>query len=325
MKGSWQEFGLASLIAVVVAVGLLFGLGSANLRIVTGIYMWIGLALSWNLIGGYCGYLSFGHSAFFGIGAYTAALAMTLLHLPFGVGLVMAALAASLVALFIGVPTLRLSGAYFAIGTWAVALMLLQLSNVLNITGGTYGLSLPPFYTERTFNVIMFGLAWVTFALVWRFVEHGRFGKKLEAIRENEQAAEMLGVNTTKEKLIAFVASAAMPALFGAVYGIWISFIDPQAVFGPKINDPMVLMAILGGLGTLFGPIVGAVILYALNRIIWINYGSSTAYLVILGAVTCIIVLYAPEGLASFVEPLRRKWLRRRRPKPSESGRMGHP
>jgi len=313
MKGSWREFAVMSAIAAVVAVVLLFGLGSANLRIVTGIYMWIGLALSWNLIGGYCGYLSFGHSAFFGIGAYTAALAMTLLHLPFGVGMIMAAAAASLVALLIGVPTLRLSGAYFAIGTWAVALVLLQLSSVLDITGGTFGLSLSPVFGERTFNMIMFGLAWITFALVWRFVEHGRFGKKLEAIRENESAAEMLGINTTREKLVAFAASAALPALFGAVYGIWISFIDPQAVFGPKINDPMVLMAILGGLGTLFGPVAGAIILYALNRIIWINYGSSTAYLVILGVVTCVIVLYAPEGLASLVEPVRRRWLRYRR------------
>lgn len=301
---------LLSVAALVIMLVLLFVLDVANLRVVTGIYMWIGLALSWNIIGGYTGYLSFGHAAFFGVGAYATAILMSTLGWPFPLAVLAGGVCGAVLAVLIGIPTLRLAGAYFAIATWAVALCLLQLANVLEITGGAYGISLPSLYGDVVFNVVMFVLAWITFFVTWRYIEHGSFGRKLEALRENEVAAEMLGIDTNRQKLIAFILSAFFPALIGGVYAEWIVFIEPNAVFGNNINDPMVLMTILGGLGTVFGPIVAAVVLYLLDRILWINWSASTAYLIVIGLLTCIVVLYAPEGL---VGTLKSRAARRRR------------
>lgn len=311
MKTNYKQLMLTLSGATACFIVLILTLGPANLRVVTGIYMWIGLALSWNIIGGYCGYLSFGHSAFFGIGAYVTAILMGSLHMPFWVGFISAPALSAVVALLIGIPTLRLSGAYFAIGTWAVALMLLELSQILKVTGGAYGLYLPPVFDGRVFNTLMFVIACGVFTVCWWKLEHGGFGRKLEAIRENETAANMLGIDVTREKLRAFVLSAIFPGIIGSVFAVWISFINPMSVFGPRINTPMVLMAILGGLGTLFGPVIAAIVLYLVDQTIWINFGSSSGYLILLGSATCLVVLFAPDGLVS-IGGLVKHSLRRR-------------
>jgi|SRR5699024_2187353 len=305
MRRSTRQLCLLSAIAVVIMIAFHFLLDTANLRVVTGVYMWIGLALSWNIIGGYAGYLSFGHAAFFGVGAYTTAILMTTFGWPFLLAVLAGGFGGGVLATVISMPTLRLSGAYFAIATWAVALCLMQLANVLEITGGAFGISLPPTYGDAVFNVLMFILAWLVFFVTWHYVEHGAFGRKLEALQENEVAAEMLGIDTNRQKLIAFILSAVFPALIGGVYAEWIVFIDPNAVFSFHISDPMVMMTILGGLGTVFGPILAAIVLYLLDRILWINWSASTAYLIIIGLLTCGVVLYMPDGLMGMLKKLR--------------------
>lgn len=309
MKRSTRDLCLFSIAALIIMLVLLFTLGSSDLRVVTGIYMWIGLALSWNIIGGYTGYLSFGHAAFFGVGAYTTAILVTVAGWPFPLAVLAGGIGAGVLAALIGGPTLRLAGAYFAIGTWAVALCLLQLANILDITGGAYGISLPSLYSDTVFYLLMFGLAWLVFFFTWRYIEHGSFGRKLEALRENELAAEMLGINTNRQKLLAFIVSAVFPGLIGGVYAGWIVFIEPNAVFGSNINDPMILMTILGGAGTVMGPVIAAIVLYLLNRILWINWSADTAYLIFLGVLTCAVVLYAPNGLVGTF----RAWIDNRR------------
>lgn len=302
MKKSYSQLIWISVAAIVIAWLLIAALGVSDLRVVTGVYMWIGLALSWNIIGGYAGYLSFGHAAFFGVGAYVTAILMNSFGWPFLTALLCGGLSGAILAIVIGIPTLRLSGAYFAIATWAFSLCLMQLANVLDITGGAYGISVRSNYGDVTFNVMMFILAWLVFAVTWLHVEGGRFGRKLEALRENETAAEMLGINTNRQKLLAFVLSALFPALFGGVFALWIGFIEPNAVFGYEISDPMVLMAILGGIGTVPGPVIAAIVLYLLNRVMWIAFSDNTAYLIIIGALTCVVVLFAPKGLMGLFE-----------------------
>lgn len=295
------------LLGLAVLASLPFVLDPYWLRIATGILMWAGLACAWNIIGGYAGYISFGHSAFFGIGAYAAGILMGNRYgLPFGVALLVGVVAASVVAALIGWPTLRLRGAYFAIATWAFAEMLLQLANILDITGGTAGLTLPPLLDERFFFYAMLVAAVVTYGASYFLLERSRFGYRLKAVRDSEVAAESLGINTTLVKIQAFVLSAAIPAAFGSIYAYWITFINPTSVLGAYIADQMVVMVLLGGLGHFWGPAIGAVSMYLVNRIIWTEWANTTAYIAILGAVIAAVVLFLPDGLVSLWPGTRR-------------------
>ncbi|WP_425450378.1 branched-chain amino acid ABC transporter permease [Virgifigura deserti] len=269
------------------------------LRIATGVLMWAGLACSWNIIGGYAGYIDFGHSVFFGIGAYASAILMgDAFGWPFAATIPVGLLAAGGVAAVIGGPTLRLRGAYFAIATWAFAETLLQLATVLEITGGTAGLSLPPFLNERFFYFAMLTAAAATYALTWLLFERSRFGLKVKALRDHEPAAEAMGINTAAVKLQAFALSAATAAVFGSIYAYWVTFINPRSTLGGDITDQMVVMVLLGGLGSLWGPALGAAALFIVNRIFWMYWGDTTFYIAILGLAIIVVVLFLPNGLA---------------------------
>ncbi len=278
-----------------------------TLRIATGVLMWAGLACAWNLVGGYAGYISFGHSAFFGIGAYATAMLMQRgVGFPFLVTMPVGILAAAAVAVTIGGPTMRLRGAYFAIATWAFAEMLMQLVTVLDVTGGTAGLSLPTYLNEFFFYYTMLVAAALSFLGVWYLIERTRFGYRLKALRDHEPAAEAMGIHTTRVKVQAFALSAGITSLFGSVYAYWVTFIDPRSVMGPEITDQMVVMALLGGLGTIWGPGLGAGVLWITNRYIWSTYGDTVVYLPILGLIIALVVLFLPNGLISLLPGSRR-------------------
>lgn len=270
------------------------------LRIATGVLMWAGLACSWNVIGGYAGYISFGQSAFFGIGAYATAMLMaSRVGAPFAATVVVGLVAAAVLGALIGGPTLRLRGAYFAIATWAFAEMLFQLVTVLDVTGGTGGLSLPPLLDERFFYYTMLAAAAASYALVYLLLERSRFGLRVKALRDHEPAAQALGINTVAVKVQAFSLSAAMAAVFGSIYAYWVTFIDPPSALGGDITDQMVVMALLGGLGTLWGPAIGASALFLVNRVFWALWGNTTIYIAVLGLVIALVVLFLPNGLIS--------------------------
>lgn len=288
---------LAILFAAALALPLM--IDAYWLRIATGVCMWAGLACSWNMIGGYAGYIDFGHSAFFGIGAYASAILMGgAFAWPFAATVPVGILAAMAVAAVIGGPTLRLRGAYFAIATWAFAEMLMQFASVSRITGGVAGLSLPPFLNERFFYYAMLAAAAATYAVTWLLFERSRFGFKVKALRDHEPAAEAMGINTAIVKLQAYVLSAAFAALFGSVFAYWVTFIDPRSVLGGDITDQMVVMVLLGGLGSLWGPALGAAALFMINRYFWMSWGDTTAYIAILGLAIIAVVLFLPNGLA---------------------------
>ncbi len=299
--------GLALVAGTAVLTALPAFIDPYSLRIVTGVLMWAGLACAWNIVGGYAGYISFGHSAFFGIGAYVTGILMQRgVGIPFLATLPLGILVAVGVAAAIGGPTMRLRGAYFAIATWAFAEMLMQLATVLDITGGTGGLSLPAYLNEFFFYYTMLVVALAVYLGAWYLLERTRFGYRLKALRDHEPAAEAVGIHTTRVKVQAFALSAGITSLFGSIYAYWVTFIDPRSVMGPEITDQMVVMVLLGGLGTVWGPALGATVLWVTNRYIWSEFGDTAIYLPILGLIIALIVLFLPNGLISLLPGGRR-------------------
>jgi len=267
-------------------------------RIVTEAFMWIGLAITWDVMAGYTGYLNFGHGAFFGLGAYATAILMVRAGWPFLLTLPVAGAFAGVAAVIAGVPTLRLKGAYFAIATWAVALAVQQLALVLEITGGPDGMRLPPFLHPQFFFYLMLGVTAGTFLLLWFLLERAPFGLKLKAIREDESGAMALGINPTKVKVQAFTLSAVPAGVLGGVYAYWITFIDPASVLADIITDQAMVMAVFGGLGTLVGPVIGAVLIFAFKTYFWAYLSDyQVLYLVILGGVIALSIVFIPDGL----------------------------
>lgn len=272
------------------------------IRIATEVLMWAGLAQSWNIIGGYTGYLCFGHGAFFGLGAYITGIAMVNLGLPFGLGLLFSGVLSSFLAALIGYPTLRLRGAYFAIATWAFGELLRQIATILDVTGGAFGLQLPSLLNLPFFYYVTLGITGLTYLATYLLLERAPFGYKLLAIREHEEAAEMVGVDTVSIKIKAFALSAFFPGVLGGINAYWVTYIHPDSVLGAQLTDFMVVMAFLGGIGSLWGPFLGAVVVQLVNRVLWLLWGEGTFYLVIIGAAICAVVLFIPNGLIGLFE-----------------------
>lgn len=297
----------AGLAVLLVAWPLLFGDFWA--RIGVGALMWIGLAQSWNMIGGYAGYLDFGHGAYFGIGAFAAGIAMAQFGYPFLVGFALAIVVSMAISYLVAVPTLRLTGAYFAIATWAFAESIKQAALVTGITGGTFGLSLPrspdtfigvalPFSIGETFfYYAMLTLCLATMALTYYLFERHEFGYRVKALRDDQDAAESLGIDTTRVKRQVYVLSCVVAAVFGSVHAWYIVYIHPNDVLAPIITDRMVIMALLGGLGTLTGPVVGGLLVFLLERLSSVFLGSTTFYLPLIGTLIMLTVLFAPSGI----------------------------
>ena len=288
---------LIPLLIVLVALPLVFD-SPFILRIVTETIMWIGLAITWDLLAGYTGYLNFGHAMFFGIGAYTTAILMKHAGWAFILTVPVGGFLAGVAAFIIGLPTLRLKGAYFAIGTWALALAIQQLALILDITGGPDGMRLPPFLNPSYFYFWMLGVVAGTYALYWFVLERAPFGLKVRAIREDQEGAMALGINPTRVKVQAFMLSAIPVGLMGSIYAYWITFIDPLSVLGDILTDQAVVMAVVGGLGTLIGPAIGAVIVFAFKTVFWAYLSDyQVLYLIILGAAIALTVVFLPNGL----------------------------
>ena len=299
-------------IGTVVLALLPLALNTFWTRIALGVLLWVGLAQSWNMIGGYAGYLDFGHGAYFGVGAFVTGIAMTELELPFIAGLVIAGAFCAVLAYAVGVPTLRLSGAYFAIATWAFAEAMKELALIVEITGGTYGMTIPtgadssgiPFVgwpDEMFFYYLMMVLTLGTIVLAYWLFEHSEFGFRVKAIRDHEDAAQSLGINATKIKRKVYVLSCVIAALFGGANAYYITFIHPNDVLAPIITDQMIIMALLGGLGTIGGPIIGGVLIFLLNRMSSLFLGSTTLYLPLIGLLIMLIVLFAPSGVVGIL------------------------
>jgi branched-chain amino acid transport system permease protein len=261
------------------------------------------LAQSWNIIGGFAGYPSFGNSVFYGLGTYGTAIAMAQLALPFWVGLLLGVILAVACALLLGLPILRLRGPYFAIATLGVSAAMAALISNLDFAGANIGLILPLTRADGMFYELALALLIVcVLAVAW--IARNRFGMGLIAIREDEDAAASMGINTTLYKTAALMLSALFTALAGGIHAYWVTFIDPASAFDPTLNVRMVIMAMFGGPGTVLGPVVGAFILSAVYEALasWI----STAAALLFGLVIVVSIIFMPRGLADLIGGLRR-------------------
>jgi len=269
--------------------------------------MYVVLALSWNIISGFTGYTSFGHVAFYGIGAYACAILVADYRWPWLATLGAAAVVAALVAVAIGYPVLRLKGPYFAIAMLGAAEGTRVVATVWDsLTHGGLGISLPSADTSMATYYAMLGLMLVT-TVVCYVVGHSRFGIRLNAIREDEGAAEALGIDATRYKLAAFTLSAVFPAMAGGIQAYKVLYIDPPSVFFVQITIAMALMSMLGGKGTVIGPIAGAVLLYTAQELTWVNFPS--AHLIAYGLFIIVIARFMPRGLVGFA--IDRGWIRK--------------
>ena len=272
------------------------------LRVLTEAIMWIGLALSFDVLAGYTGYLNFGHSAFFGIGAYATSLLMMKAHWPFPLAVLAGAMAAAVAALVIGMPTLRLRGAYFAIATWALARAIQQFALVSSFTGGPDGMRLTAYLNPQYFYYVMLAVTASTFFGLWFLLERAPFGLKLKAVREDQESAKALGLNPTKLKIQAMVLSAIPTALLGGVFAYWVTFIDPGSTLGDLVSDQALVMVVFGGMGTLVGPVVGAVLIFAFKTVFWAYLSAyEVLYIIILGGVIALSVVFLPNGALGMV------------------------
>ncbi len=268
-------------------------------RIATFIAMFVVMAAAWNIIGGLTGYAAFGNVAFFGLGAYTTALAVIHAHLSFLVALPAAALVAAAFAVLIGLPLLRLRGHYFAIASLGVSVAVGELVNNLDVLGGSTGLFLPILGSDILFFYLMAAVAALA-VLTTGVILRRRFGYGLIAIRENEEAAAVLGVNTTAYKVAAFATSAALTGLAGGIFAQWNVFINQETVFPIEYNVEMILMAVLGGAGTLFGPVAGAVVLELLIQALAGSGEAAIFAQMSLGMLLAITVIFIPRGVIDF-------------------------
>lgn len=299
-----RRLGWAALLATLVVLVLVPWIASPTL-IQFGIttLLLATLAQAWNIIGGYTGYASFGNSVFYGLGSYGTAIAMVQLNLPFAVGLGLGVALAVLFALVLGWPVLRLRGHYFAIATLALAEAMTGVVSNLDIAGRNTGLVLPLLKSDVLFYELSLGLlASVTVTVVW--ISRSRFGFGLIAIREDEDAAAVMGVNTTLYKAAAFTLAGFFSALAGGIHAYWITFIDPVSAFDISINVMMIIMAIFGGAGSIFGPLIGALLLASISELL--STEVSTMASLFFGLVIVAAVIFMPRGLADVARRLRR-------------------
>ena len=271
----------------------------------------------WNLLGGYGGQYSFGHAAFFGTGAYVTGI----LQMRYGVnawaGFIIGIAAGALVGAVIGALSFRsgLKGSYFALVTLAFAEVLRIVASVAPITGAGVGTLIKldlrseafQFQSRAPFYWIVLGMVGVSLILT-RMIEDSRFGAYLVAVRENEDAARALGVDATIVKLCAMTISAAITAAAGCFYAQYYLFIDAGIAYGPWISIEGLLAPIIGGIGTVFGPLLGALVVKTLGELTKLVTGGAPGLdLVIYGSVLIVVVAFAPRGIAGIFVDLRRR------------------
>jgi branched-chain amino acid transport system permease protein len=266
------------------------------------------LALAWNLLGGFGGQFSFGHALFFGTGAYASAVAQVTHGINAWAALALAIVAAAAVGAFVGAPAFRygLKGSYFALVTLAFAEVFRILALSAGFTGGGVGMMLPlnesianlQFGSRKGYVALMLGCVVAALATT-AWLRHSRFGARLQAVRDNEDAARAVGVDPYRIKLGATIASAAFMGAAGALYLQVFQYIDPGIAFGPHVSVEALVGAIVGGMGTLWGPVLGAALLHALGEATRNLFGQLPGLnLVIYGSVLVVIVLFMPRGLA---------------------------
>ncbi|HKI58598.1 MAG TPA: branched-chain amino acid ABC transporter permease [Trueperaceae bacterium] len=298
-------WGLA-VVAVIALAAVPFTLSPVLVQFGISTLLLAVLAQGWNIIGGFTGYASFGNSVFYGLGTYGTAVAMTQFHQSFALGLAVGAVVSVAFALLLGLPVLRLRGHYFAITTLALSQAVAAIIANLDITGRNTGLILPLIRGETMFYEMSLGLVVAATLTVW-WLSRSRFGFGLIAIREREDAAEVMGIPTTRYKVFAFGLAALFSALAGGIHAYWITFIDPASAFDISLNVRMIIMAVFGGAGTVIGPVVGAFLLSGVAEVLASTITGIAS--LFFGLVIIAAVVFTPSGVITAVRRLPRRGL----------------
>ena len=270
------------------------------------------LATAWNILGGYAGYVNFGASAFFGVGAYIAVMLIKAFNLPLGLQILLSACVGGALGLAVGLLTLRLRGIFFSIATVAITIIIETVIINWRFVGGATGIQilrppvLPPFesYTKMLFVCAVL-MAIIAVAIA-RYIETSWIGRGLRAIRDNEEAAECMGVPTLKLKLLACVISGALMSAAGAPLAMYQSFVEPASAFNLTYSVSALAMPIIGGTSHWLGPVIGAILLGTVQQVVTVTISSELNVLVV-GVLLVVFVVVAPQGIIGLFAKLRGK------------------
>lgn len=300
-----QWVGLAVLLALAVVPVFL---SEHQTHVLVSILLFAYLSSSWNILGGFTGQLSFGHAVFMAVGAYTSTILLLHAGVSPWIGMLAGGLAAAALGVFIGYLSFRygIKGTYFALVTLAFTEIARIVALNTPAIGGALGLYIPinandfwqlKFVDKSQYYYVVFGFLLLVLA-VGAWLERSRFGHRLVAIRENEEAAQALGVNILRYKLLATALSAFLTAFGGTLYAHYVTFIDPHTLLNMNMALEITIYSIVGGLGTIWGPLLGAGFLVPIAEIVRAAFGQSYAgiHLVVYGAVLIAVILFAPDG-----------------------------
>jgi branched-chain amino acid transport system permease protein len=296
-----------ALVVVVVAVLALPAVqpvvGSYNyvMQLATVALMWVAMSSSWNIIGGYAGYISLGHNVFYGVGGYVAGLALVYWDISPFVSMVFAGLVAMVFGLVAGLITWRAKGPSFIVATIAMLFVISLLMDNWELVGESSGMSLPlppfsvtwikvPFYYAMVFSA--FGAVYLSYR-----VAHSKFGLGLRALSQDETKAEVAGIDTRWYKVIAFGLSAFFIGTAGATWGYSLSYLRPTIFFTIGVAAQMVLMAIIGGRATVAGPVIGALLIVGINEFSIVRFGATELNIVVTGGILLAVLLFFPLGI----------------------------
>jgi branched-chain amino acid transport system permease protein len=306
----WREFAITIVTLLVIAVILT--------RIVSNEYFFFAayvvlqfvvLATAWNILGGYAGYVNFGSGAFFAVGAYTAVALIKAVDAPLVVQLLAAMLATGLLGFLVGALTLRLRGIFFSIATVAIAVICETVVVNWGFVGGSRGIALmqpsaaPMFESYTRLLFLMMAILAILAVALARYIQTSWIGRGLRAIRDNEEAAECMGVPTLKLKLFAATASGALMGAAGAPFPLYMSFIEPTSAFSLNTAVSALAMPVIGGTASWIGPVIDAVLLGSVQQIVTVTISSELNVLVV-GLLLVVFVVAAPQGIVGLARSL---------------------
>lgn len=315
----WPQRGRISWFEIVLlgacVIWVVFGLVPTLQDVVVLSFLFAGLALAWNIAGGFAGLISFGHAAFFGIGAYTSTILFQSYNVTPWLGIFAGAAAAAVAGTVLSLICARLKGPFFILSSLAFAEVVRIIAlNWSSVTGGAEGLSIPPvpdpanmvLGSKTAYEALMLIYLIAAYAIT-RWLERSRFGFYLFAIRDNDEAAAAAGINPLMVRSAAMALSAALTGVGGTLFAQYFLYLDPTYIISPELSFQFALLPAVGGLGTAVGPILGSFLITPLSELLRANLGNAVAglHLVIYSAGLIVVMLYFPSGIAGALEKLK--------------------
>jgi branched-chain amino acid transport system permease protein len=313
-RGNWSKrlimWGSLALLAAFPLLQIAFNGYNYWLHMLLYVFLYVIMATSWNIIGGYAGYISLGHNVFFGVGAYLAGMVFVFFQISPFLTAPVAGILTMVGGLLFGLIALRTRGSTFIISTIALVLLVAELLDNWKLTGGTNGLAMSMIGLDGQYAKIPYYyyllVIMVLSLMTSYFIRHSKFGLALRAISQDETKAEVAGIPTRRYKILAFGISGLFIGMAGAIWGSYLTYLRPSIFLPVNIGTTIVLMAILGGKGTVSGPAIGAALMIAVNEFVVAKLGASELNIVVTGLILIFVLLYFPEGIVGTLKSRKR-------------------